>query len=269
MDLLNPKQTVLFPDLIADIDLPSITTLPEYERAIKNFIKISDFGAFIELNVSGIEKSFSLSLNELRVPQRYRLSHDNIISPAFHLFPAPVRNHLNRLKYDARAFFNRTNSIKTIFGYFLLRQYFHLWDQHRKDYKNSVVNYLQNEIGEKRYRQFFVNIWNEAVHFLQSGIKRKFHHMIPMADIDLIRAERERLERTKMSVSQLDHEDPDYFFKCLAIKTLHIPIDLKDYIQGILIYSTFTTVHLEHLKKTKIETREDLLEFLTTIQQKS
>lgn len=269
MEILNPKQTVLFPDLISDVDLPSISTLPEYDKAIQNFIKLSDFGAFVELNVTGIEKSFSFSLNELHVPRRYRQSRRDMSSPVFHLFPASVRNHLNRLKYDARSFFNRTNSIKTTFGYFLLRQYFQMWDRHRKAFKENIVNYLQTEIGDRRYQKYFTTAWNEAATFLKTGVKRKFRHLIPSADVETIRTERDRLSRVNMTISHLDYEDQNYFQNCFIIKTLHIPVDLEDYINGISIRSTFTTIYLEHLKNIDIEKRDDLLEFLHSLRQEN
>ncbi|MFH1250560.1 MAG: hypothetical protein V1715_05620 [bacterium] len=269
MDTINPKQAVLFPDLMADLDLPSITTLPEYDKALRNFIKMSDFGAFIELNVSGMEKSFSFSLNELQIPRRYRQTRQDSSSPVYHLFPATIRNHLNRLKYDARSFFNRTNSVKTSYGHFLLRQYFHLWDLHRKYFMSNVVEYLQQEIGEQRYQKYFTGAWSEAVSWLRTGIKRKYHHLLPSADIAQIRRDRERLNSVNMTISHLDREDPDYFQNCFILKTVHIPIDLADYINGISIFSTFKTIHLEQLKKTDIDSLEDLLEFFNTLPQQS
>ncbi|MBN2600392.1 MAG: hypothetical protein JXR87_00210 [Candidatus Marinimicrobia bacterium] len=269
MDIINPKQVVLFPELMVDMDLPSITTLPEYDRALQNFIKMSDFGAFIELNVAGMEKSFSFSLNELQVPRRYRQSRQDSNSPVYHLFPATIRNHLNRLKYDARSFFNRTNSVKTSYGYFLLRQYFYLWDLHRKNFKSNVIEYLQQEIGELRYQKYFTSSWNEAVDWLRTGIKRKYHHLLPAADIAQIRKDRERLNAVNMTISHLDREEPDYFYNCFVLKTAHIPTDLEDYINGISIFSTFKTIHLEQLKKTEINSLEDLLEFFSTLPQQS
>ncbi|MDO9548914.1 MAG: hypothetical protein Q7J65_08140 [Candidatus Marinimicrobia bacterium] len=267
MDTINIKQTVLFPDLMADMDLPSITTLPEYDKALQNFIKMSDYGAFIDLNVSGIEKSFSFSLNELQIPRRYRQTRQDSSSPVFHLFPATIRNHINRLKYDARSFFNRTNSVKTLYGHFLFRQYFHLWDQHRKNSMANILDYLKQEIGDQRYQKYFTGAWNEAVGWLRTGIKRKYHHLLPSSNIELIRIERERLSRVNMTISHLDREDQDYFLNCLILKTVHVPTELSDYINGISVSSTFKTIHLEHLKYTNIDSLEDLLEFLNTLPQ--
>jgi len=269
INIMNPKQTALFPDLMDDLDLPSITTQPEYDRALRNFITMSDYGAFIELNVSGIEKSFSFSLDELQIPRRYRQRRQDLGTPVFHLFPPSIRNHLNRLKYDIRSFFNRTNSIKTSFGYFLFRQYFPLWDRHRKGFMSNIVAYLQQEVGEQRYQKYFESAWNGAVKLLRTGIKRKYHHLLPYADLELIRKERIRLQDANMTISHLDREDQDFFFHCLILKTLHIPTSLADYIKGISVLSAFKTIHLEHLKNTDIESIEDLLEFFNTLPQNS
>lgn len=265
----DPKQTVLFPELLSDLDLPSITTLPDYDKALENFIKMSDFGAFIELNIAGLEKSFSLSFDELHVPRRYRQRRQDANSPIFYLFPTDVRNHLNRLKYEARAFFNKTNSVKTGFGYFVFRQYFHLWDLHRQKFTSNLFDYLRLEIGEKRYQRYFLSAWNDAVKWTRLGIKRKFHHLLPPADIELIQNRQQRFRAVNLTISQLDREDQDHLLNCLILKTLHIPPNLPDYIDGISVLSTFKTIHLEHLKNISIESLEDLLEFLNTLPKQS
>ncbi len=263
--IFNPHQTVLFPDLITGSELPSITTLPEYDCALQNFIKMSDFGAFIELNVVGIEKSYSISLNELPIPRRYRSHHNDASSPVFHLFPLTVRNHLSRLKYDTRSFFNKNNSIKTSFGYFLFRQYFHLWDLHRNQFLSNISDYLNQEIGEQHYQKYFKNVWRDGTSWMQPFIKRKFQHLLPASEINTIQHRRERLQGAGTTISQLDQETPDFFLNCFILKTMHIPINLSDYIHGISIQSTFKTIHLEHLKNMEIENFEDLLTLFETL----
>ena len=263
--VFNPQQTVLFPGLVTGSDLPSITTLPEYDTAIQNFIKMSDYGAFIELNVVGIEKSYSLSLNELQIPRRYRKQQRDIASPIFHLFPSIVRNHLGRLKYDARSFFNKNNSVKTSFGYFLFRQYFYLWDSHRKQYLANFSDYLNREIGEKHFQKYYKSVWSEGTEWLRPFIRRKYQHHLPPAEINTIQRRRERLQAAGSTISQLDRDAPDFFLNGFILKTMHIPITLADYIDGINIQSTFKTIHLEHLKNMAIEDFEDLLALFETL----
>ncbi len=265
--IFNPKQTVLFPDLYPDLDLPSITTLPEYDNALKNFIKISDVGAFIELYFTGLDKSYSISLSELQIPRRYRKSRHDANSPAFHLFPLSIRNQLNRFRYDARSYFNKTNSIKTSFGYFLFRQYFHLWDTHKKQFLTNVSEYLNREIGEKRYREYFKKIWSSGSIWLKEHIKRRFHHLLPPYDLALIDAKRVQLQNANSTISQLDREDPDYFLHCFILKTMHVPINLDGYIDGISILSTFKTIYLEQLKNVEIESIDDIFNLLENFPQ--
>jgi len=53
---LDPRQLPLFPELSKNADVASITTLPAFEKALNNLINMSDLGAFIQLNVSGLGK---------------------------------------------------------------------------------------------------------------------------------------------------------------------------------------------------------------------
>jgi len=258
----NPNQTVLFPELFSDHDLPSITTLPEYDNALRNFIKISDFGAFLEINFIGIDKSYSISPHEIQIPRRYLAVKTDTGSPVLHLFSTNIRNHLNRLKYDVRSFFNKTNSIKTSFGYFLFRQYFHLWDRHKQQFMSNLSDYLNLEIGATVYQNYYIHIWSEGSHWLKDHLKRKYRHLLPPNDLNLIEKKRSQLQKTSVTLSQLDRDDPEYFFHCLVLKTAHIPIRLSDYIDGIAIHSTFKTIHLEHLKDIDIETIEDITRLL-------
>lgn len=261
----NPKQTVLFPDLFEYYDLPSITTLPEYDFAIQNFIKLADFGAFIELNTQGIDKSYSLSLGELQIPKRFLQTQQDAVSPTFHLFPVEIRNQLQRLKYEARTFFNRQNSIKTSFGYFLFRQYFHSWDRHKRATREKIIDFLQSEIGNRAYQEFFQNIWNQGAEWLKARLKRKYQRLVPVSNLANIRHKRSLLEGANTSLYQLDRDDPDFLYYCLLLKTEHIPIELSEYTAGIAILSTFKTIYLEHLKGTKIETIEDIHQLLKTL----
>ncbi|NOZ75224.1 MAG: hypothetical protein GXO90_07570, partial [FCB group bacterium] len=60
----DPRQIHLFPELSEHPDLPSITTLPEFDHALNNLIKISDLGAFIQLKIQGMDKRYSLHFHE-------------------------------------------------------------------------------------------------------------------------------------------------------------------------------------------------------------
>jgi hypothetical protein len=256
---LNPYQIPLFPDLFTEIEVPSITTLPEFDYALKNFIKLSDFGAFIELNISGIDKSYSLNLNELQIPRRYLVSRNDTSSPAFHLFPLAVRKQLNRLKYDVRSFFTKTNSLKTSFGYFLFRSYSHLWDFHKRQFLTNVSDYLRQEVGEQTYQKYFVQAYSLGLDWLKIHLKKKFYHLLPVDNLRVIGGKRSRLQKANVTLSQMDHDDAEYLLNNFLLKTMHLPLELEEYLQGIAVLSHFKTIPLEHLRNVEIDTVEDIV----------
>ena len=61
----DPRQIALFPELSKHSAIPSITTLPAFDKALSNLIRISDMGAFIELSISGLERVYSLNIQEM------------------------------------------------------------------------------------------------------------------------------------------------------------------------------------------------------------
>ena len=65
------NQLALLPELDDHPSLPSITTLPEFDRAMDNLIKMSDLGAFISINVHGVKKTFSIHTRELEIPDDF------------------------------------------------------------------------------------------------------------------------------------------------------------------------------------------------------
>ena len=49
----------------------------EIRRALNNLIKLSDLGAFIELNIQGFEKGYTLNLSEAIIPKDFLKLSDN------------------------------------------------------------------------------------------------------------------------------------------------------------------------------------------------
>ncbi|GEM_PF-140517 len=262
----DPDQTVLFPDLFEDIQLPSITTLPDFDRALENFVHLSDFGAFIDLSFSGLEKSCSFKLAELQIPRRYLGKISARVSPVLNLFPLSIRNELNRFKYDTRAFFTKNNSIKTALGYFLFRNYFHKWDRHKKKITTQINAYLEKEIGDRQYADYFLNICREGQDWLFSPLKKRNPYTRLNLNLDEIRLQREKLSGLEITYSQLDRMDPEFVGNFLVLKTLHISETLQKYREGISITSSFKTIHLEYLTKMEIDTVDDIKELFASIE---
>jgi len=106
----NPSQLSIFPELSGDVSSPSIATIPEFDNALGNLIKMSDLGAFIQINIHGIDKSYSLNLNELHIPPEF-LQKDTA-PVTIHLFTQEIKNELKKLTYEVKSFFNRGNSCR-------------------------------------------------------------------------------------------------------------------------------------------------------------
>ena len=258
-EFYNPDQTVLFPELFEDINLPPITSLPDFDNALENLVRLSDFGSFIQLHFQGIDKSFSLNLRELSIPKRFLLKGSDTSSPVYHIFPVAIRQNFNRLKYEVRSFFNKENSIKTPFGYFLFRRYFRKWDTHRIDVSKRIIEFLQKEVGGSDYQTYYKSAWNDGFKWLLSILKKK-HPYTDYSDYPLedISKEKERLTKAGATLYKLDRGEPEFLRHSMILKTLHIPCTLSDYVKGISVVSTFKTIHLEYLKNISIEGVEDI-----------
>ncbi len=254
----DPKQGVLFPDQHIDEDLPSIKTLPDFDLALENYIKLSDFGAFVQLNFKGIEKSYSLNTKELKIKNIFLKQDYSNNSPVFSLFPQDIVNHLNRIKYETRSFFNEQNSIKTQFGFFLFRRYFHRWYLHRKKVLQRVSEFLAIEIGEKQYQKYYTLNLARGINWLKSLLNKNAPFDINNFSFEDIHLFPEKMKPQATTIYQLDKKDPDFLSKALVIKTSHIPRTIKEYEKGIKIVSAFKTIHLDYLKGVRIDSVEDI-----------
>jgi hypothetical protein len=70
-ELEDPGQLPLFPELSTGQNIPSLATLPEFGKALQNLIRMSDLGAFIELNIQGVDKLYTINLHDLDIPQDF------------------------------------------------------------------------------------------------------------------------------------------------------------------------------------------------------
>lgn len=265
----DPQQMPLFPDLFEDIYLPPITTLPEFNQEIDNFIKLADFGALIDLTFQGLDKSYSLRLADFAIPAQMIRDDARPESPIFNLFPPEHHRRLQRFRYEIKAFFNNQNSIKTPNGYFLLRSHFQQWENYRGQFYQKIVNYLQNDIGPRRYRNFFETCFKSGLEWLNAQLRPIHPYQVQFTDIQEISRRRKSLQSTRTTLAQLAPEDPEYLLNCITLKTLHIPLTLAQFIKGVAINSTFKTIHLNYLKDVKIETLRDVKHLLESISRQS
>ena len=96
LDSNDPRQLSLFGELRHSSN-PSIATFPEFDQALNNLIKLSDLGAFIEINIQGFEKGYTLNLSESIIPKDFLKLPKNYSPITVQLFSHDLRNELKKL----------------------------------------------------------------------------------------------------------------------------------------------------------------------------
>jgi hypothetical protein len=255
----DPRQLALFPELARHSSIPSITTLPAFDRALNNLIKMSDLGAFIQLTIQGLERVYSINLRELDIPSDF-LKQDPSLSPfSAYLFPTKVRNKLKKISYDVKSFFNNKNSFRTSFGYFLFRSHFTLWKHYLNEMDKNIQNQLFTELGHGTYQKYFMDQFLQGYNYLNANADDtapwEFQDKITIQDIEKKRTE---LKESHFTLANLKATEIDYPFSLVTAKTNHIPLSLKAYVSNIQISSIFKVIHLEYLADKSIQSIDDI-----------
>lgn len=262
----NPRQIALFPELSKHAGIPSITTLPAFDRALSNLIKISDLGAFIELKISGLEKLYSIKIQELDIPSDFLKTDISTIPFSSHLFPNDFRNELKKKSYEVKSFFTAPNSFRTSFGYFLYRSHFSLWKLYLEKMNKSIKETLYSELGYGKYSNYFLAHFKEGYDYLKSiadvVAPWEFDEEL---DIKKIQFRRSELYENQLTITSLKPTEISYPLDLLIFKTNHIPISLKDYVENIQITSIFKSIHLEYLAEKKITSIEDIKQLVKNV----
>jgi len=266
--LFNPSQITLFPDMYEDLYLPPITSHPDFEQELENFVRLADFGALLDLNFHGLEKSYSMKLNEFALPPQNLREDATNSSPTFYLFPLAIRNRLNRFKYDVRAFFNDQNSLRSPSGYFLLRNFFHTWEAHRAALTQTLLTELQSLIGGRAYHSYLDGCISAGLEWLSAQVSAGSPYQRAYPGFAEYEARRKLYQRSGVTLSQIQPEEPDYLFNCTVIKTEHLPLHFSQYLKGIAVTSTFKTIHPDYLKDLQIETLRDVKHLLEALPKK-
>jgi hypothetical protein len=255
----NPSQLSMFPEISGDLSAPSIATIPEFDKALGNLIKMSDLGAFIQINIQGIDKIYSLNLNELNIPTDF-LNNNVPLSPiTVHLFHRNTRKALKKLTYGVKSFFNRGNSFNTSFGYFLFRSHFPSWKIYLHEQKESLNHYLTDSLSKGIFGQHFLDHFQKGYDYIKDASAETapwvFREKLLLKDIQECR---NNLIETQATLSSLKATDLDFPFQVLTLKTTHIPMVLHQYQSQIHIHSVFKTIHLEYLSDLDVNTIEDV-----------
>jgi len=253
----NPSQLSIFPELSGDVSAPSIATIPEFDNALGNLIKMSVLGAFIQINIHGIDKSYSLNLTDLNISSEFL--QENTVPLTVHLFSQEIRNELKKLTYDVKSFFNRGNSFNTSFGYFLFRSHFPSWKKYLKNGQKTIDDYISNTFSKGVYGHHFIDHFQEGYDLIKKTADVRapwiFREKILLKDIQDVRHE---LLEDGSTLSTLKQTDLDYPFQLMVLKTMHIPMVLHQYQAQVQFRSVFKTIHLDYLVDIEINTIEDV-----------
>lgn len=262
----DPKQIALFPELSKHTSIPSITTLPAFDKALSNLIKISDMGAFIELTISGMERSYTINIQELDIPSDFIKKDISTIPFSIHLFPTEFRNELKKKSYEVKSFFTARNSFRTSFGYFLYRSHFTMWKLYLEKMNKSIKNALYSELGRGKYTDHFSAHFKAGYTYLKSiaGVVAPWD-FDDEVDSKKIQSRRREIFDDQLTISSLKPTEVSYPFDLLIYKTNHIPISLKDYVNNIQISSIFKSVHLEYLADKKITSIDDIKQLVKNV----
>lgn len=260
---LDPRQLPLFPELSRNADVPSITTLPAFERALNNLIKMSDLGAFIQLNTAGFEKLYTINLPEASIPSDFLKADQSLTPLTVYLLPPENRNHLKKFTYEIKSFFNDKNSFKTSFGYFLFRSHFTLWKHFLDGIRKSISDYIYLEFSHGQYGKLFLRHFETGYNYFREAAEITapwvFTDRLLLQDIH---ETRKRLIRDHETLNSLKPTEINFPFEYIVLKSLHIPLVLHDFVDQIQISAIFKTIHLEYLQDKSIESIEDIQDLI-------
>lgn len=255
----DPRQLSFFSELDGHSSMPSISTMPKFDQALGNLIKMSDLGAFIQINILGLEKMYSLNMRELKIPPDF-LNFPNNYSPiTVHLFPADIRNRLKIITYKIKSFFNHGNSFATSFGYFLFRSHFEPWKKVLANHRQELIDTLTSSLDKGKYGQHYLHHLQEGYDHFHSladiTAPWEFRDHLLLKDIDAVR---KLLVETGTTLHTLKPTEIDFPFIALVLKTNHIPTVLYQFLSQVQIHSVFKSIHLEYLSDREINTIEDI-----------
>ena len=262
----DPNQIALFPEISKHAEIPSITTLPAFDKALNNLIKISNLGAFIELRIGGLDRIYTINIQELDIPSDFIKKDIATIPFSAHLFPNDFRNILKKKSYEVKSFFNARNSFKTAFGYFLFRSHFSMWKIYLEKMNKEIKEMLYSELGHGKFGEHFFEHFKQGYDFIKSvadvvapwEFKKEF-------DIKDIRRRRQEIISEQIAFTSLKPTEVDFPFDLMVHKTNHIPSSLKDYVENIQISSIFKSIHLEYLADKKIANINDIKDLVKNV----
>ncbi|MFH1851314.1 MAG: hypothetical protein ABIA75_03130 [Candidatus Neomarinimicrobiota bacterium] len=249
----------MFPELSPSVMLPSITTSPDFDRALSNLIRMSDLGAFIQLHIQGIEKGYSLNIRELGIPDDFLIPGTVFPVLTAPLFPAEIRRQLQKLVYGVKAYFNAENSLATAFGPFLYRSHFQDWHNFLIAEREQITKTIKKLLSRRTYGRLFLDQFQQGYDLIRTAadITAPWEFTADLR-LDEIKDLRRSLSSGRAALNELDSTDLQYPLKLMVVKTQHIPLKLSEYLHQIQIRSFFKSIHLDYLAHTDIESVDDI-----------
>ena len=258
-ELEYPGQLPLFPELSTGQNIPSLATLPEFGKALQNLIRMSDLGAFIELNIQGVDKLYTINLHDLDIPKDFLKNMTNYSPLTVKLFSNDIRNEIHKLTYDIKSFFNSKNSFKTSFGFFLFRTHFDAWKNTLAERQESLQSYLANTLGKGKYGHNCVDFFRLGYEHIESysdiTAPWEFKKRPLLKDIESARKILHENQQTLFTLKQTEIEFP---FNVITLKTGRVPLVLHQFQSQVHVHSIFKTIHMEYLADTAIESLDDI-----------
>tara|TARA_Y100000590_G_scaffold404917_1_gene492822 strand:+ start:414 stop:1100 length:687 start_codon:yes stop_codon:yes gene_type:complete len=216
-------QLTLFPELADSPELPSTATLPEFDQAMHNLIKMNDLGALISVTVHGLDKSYSVHVRELEIPEDFLLDgRGDAVSQQFTLFPEPLRQQLRKLSYYIKGFFNREKSFRTSFGYFLYRPYFRIWSKFVEEQQARLEGFLTDALSGRNYGKYFQRSFEKGYRFFESICDNTapwiFKEKLKLVYLQTCR---KTIKSEKLTLHSINKTTADFPMMAIALKTMH------------------------------------------------
>ena len=258
-ELTNPQQLSFFSELSLKADIKSITNLSQFDNALNNLIKISEFGAFVQLKIQGLHTMYTLDLQELDVPENFLKSNHSPTSMNISLFSEEIRDNLQRFSDEAKSFFTDKNSFPTPSGFFLYRSHFTLWKYFTEQIKKSIDEFLYRKLSHGGYQKFYINCLQEGLEYVRSiaGISSSWNIPIKI-EFQNIESVRRKQDRENYTIEHLNFFDQNFPLKYLVLKTKQFPLNLSGFISQVQIHTIFKSIHLGYLADKTIDSISDI-----------
>lgn len=239
---------------------------------IKAFFQFNDLGAFVRYEVSGVNKSFSLSTKNLGIDENVQqVLKDNLTSNNYYLLPKRIQKQLSNLGAAPRRFLFKLSTnqppsaIYTNMGYFLLKIKFSEWYRKVQDAEGDIKCFLHYEVGHEDYQKFYLTAFQLVYDFFAreegAALLKDSEWKPTIKDlIDLHQAVRDVIEKAAKNNERITKKSFKNIREKAIFKIHHAPPTFDEYLDQIRVSSYLFNIHYTDLNNAKIEKLEDIKE---------